>query len=204
VVVVDEPDIPSPLKPKDQGTPRPAKSRPTSQTAKARSKGKAGDIDDSEMSMFIEGVFSLLGSMLGSHWFIQKDEAEQISVPLVKMLNKQNKKRKDKVNDMMLPMLLMTAIGSIIVPRLIIQSAEWKVKRIERKVAEQKRANTAGGQDLSGIKSRTNTGETSTSSGGMATEVARPYFPNERTGHDVQESNQYVPTLPPSLIGLSD
>lgn len=206
LVVVSESDpiILSVLKPKSQGSPREVKAKPTSQTAKSRSKAKAGDIDDSEMTMFLEGVFALLGSVMGGHWFISSDEAEQISVPLVKMLNKQNKKRKDKVNDMMLPMLLITAIGSIIVPRLIIQTSEWKVKRIERQLAEQKRANTAGGQNLSGIKSRTDSGETSNSSGGVVAEVARSPFNNESTRHDVKESNQYVPSLPPSLIGLSD
>lgn len=204
VVVVDEPSIPSVLKPKEQGSPRPTKSTPTSQSARSKAKGKAGDIDDSEMSMFIEGVFSLLGSMLGPHWFITKDDAEQISVPLVKMLNKQNKKRKDKVNDMMLPMLLMTAIASIVIPRILIQTEEWKVKRYARKLEEQKRANSAGGQALDKLRPGSHSGETSISSRGMAPETPEPTFGNETGGHDVKESNQYVPSLPPSLIGLSD
>lgn len=195
-------EVPEPKKaPKAQGTPKAAKPKVTSAAAK-KGRAKAGDIDSSEMSMFIEGVFSLLGSTLGSHWFIIPEESEQISVPLVKMLNKQNKKKKDKVNDLMLPMLLVTAIGSIIVPRLLIQLEEWKVLKNERKQREAQRANSAnlGG----GTKSRLGSGKANASSERMATEDSPTFGTVEEHRHDVHNANELIPTVPSSLADWSD
>jgi hypothetical protein len=64
---------------------------------------------------------------------VTEDEANQIAEPLTRILNKMNKKKKSKVNDYMAPMLLITAIGSILVPRLMITTMEWREKANERK-----------------------------------------------------------------------
>ncbi|WID10853.1 hypothetical protein phiG2_10 [Lysinibacillus phage phiG2] len=198
--MVDEKPIPAPTPtPKEQGTPKPTRARATS-ASNART--KAGDIVPTEMTMFLEGIFSLLGGILGSHWMITTEEAKQISEPLVKILNKQNKKRKDKVNDMMLPMLLVTAIGSIIVPRLMIQISEWKVKSNDRKLRARQqqlqRANSAR------IESGNSAGEINQRGGGMDAPTSGTPREHEGRGHDVENATQHIPTVPASLRGWTD
>jgi len=199
-LVVEETPIPKPSPaPKEQGTPKPTKTRATS-ASNART--KAGDIVPTEMTMFLEGIFSLLGGILGSHWMITTEEATQISEPLVKILNKQNKKRKDKVNDMMLPMLLVTAIGSIIVPRLMIQISEWKVKTNERKQRvrqqELQRANSAR------VESGNHPGEVNRGSERVDAPSAGTTGERQGGGYDDQDGTYHIPTVPPSLRGWTD
>jgi hypothetical protein len=164
--------------------------KPTSTKTKGTRKGKADDVNADELTAFLIGVFNLLGGLMGGHWFITEDEAEQISEPLTRILNKMNKKKKSKVNDYMAPMLLITAIGSIIVPRLMITAMEWREKANERKRKQKQLTQFKPSPAETPSPSRSVGGETSGADD------------REQTGGDNGENApQFLPTVP-SEIGL--
>ncbi len=194
------------VKPDEQKAPRQVKNTPVQSVAeKRRGTTKAGDINSSEMSDFIQGIFSIIGLVtMSTHWKLSKAEADQIADPLTVMLNKQNAKKKKKVNEVMTPMLLLTAISAIVVPRLLLTIGEWKHKNEQRKqqraIAEHRARNTSGQV----------AGETHRGSGGMDTEVARAIVPStngrneyERQNDDANVTSVY-PNVPPTLVRLAD
>jgi len=119
------------------------------------------------------------------HWVIDEDEADQIAKPLAGMLNKMNKKRKDSIGNMMTPMLLITAVGAVVVPRVMITLAEWKEKRTNARNTN--RAYARGSDPNKAV----------TGSGGVAPEAAGT---DQRTviesTDDGKGSNHSIPTVP--------
>lgn len=176
-----------------QKEPKNVKPKPTSTQVKSGKK-KNDDIDEGELTAFIIGIFNLFGGIMGSHWYISKDEAEQISEPLTRILNKQNKKLKSKTNDMMAPMLLITAIGSIVVPRMAIQVMEWKEKKNERRIRE---------RNVSGLRPRTDSGQADRGRGELEREAAGDHEEREVQQNEYARKNdvEHVPTVPSFLVG---
>ena len=147
---------------------------------------KAGDISPDEMNQFICGVFGILSVVAGSHWAIADDEGEQIAKPLSIILNKQNKKAKDQINSMMAPMLLISAIGAIIIPRLMITISQMK----ERKKDEQRKATDTANR-ANQIDER---GEI------IRPENSRPTQPNnEQRPADGENGNTGVSSIPAAI-----
>jgi hypothetical protein len=170
-----------------QKEPKAPKVSPTSTKTKGVRKGNKDDVNADELTAFIIGVFNLLGGIAGAHWFVSEDEANQIAEPLTRILNKMNKKRKSKMNDYMAPMLLITALGSIVVPRLMITTMEWREKANERK---QNRL-------------RQNTIQAPSAPRGMGGETTRDtHEPVEELERDGENAPQFIPTVPASLTGL--
>jgi hypothetical protein len=113
---------------KDQGKPKKVKPKAESQATKKKSKSKSG-IDSSEIDLVLMGGFGLLSTVLGEHWQITGDEAEMVSDPLVRVLDKLPKKTVEKINSMAAPTSLVVALGAIIVPRTMIEIEKWRYKR---------------------------------------------------------------------------
>jgi hypothetical protein len=169
-----------------QATPKEPKVNPTSTKTKGVRKGNKDDVNTDELTAFIIGVFNLAGGLAGSHWFVTEDEANQIAEPLTRIMNKMNKKKKSKVNDYMAPMLLITAIGSILVPRLMITTMEWREKANERK------RNKLRTSPIQTIPTPPSVGEQAPRGDGEQ--------PERR--NDGENAPQFVPTVPPEIGGL--
>lgn len=169
-----------------QAAPKEPKVNPTSTKTKGVRKGNKDDVNTDELTAFIIGVFNLAGGLAGSHWFVTEDEANQIAEPLTRILNKMNKKKKSKVNDYMAPMLLITAIGSILVPRLMITTMEWREKANERK------RNKLRTSPIQTIPTPPSVGEQAPRGDGEQ--------PERR--NDGENAPQFVPTVPPEIGGL--
>lgn len=169
--------------PKAQSKPQPTKVTPTN--VKAKSNVKAGDINPDELTEFLLGVFGILATIGGEHWIIYENEAETISKPLTSILNKMNKKRKDNVTSMMAPMLLVTAVGTIIVPRALITLATWKEKKENARIATAN-PNRSGGTSL----------QAPASNGAISSQAAgidREYQDQKSDGYDGGASTPTVP-----------
>lgn len=198
-VLVEKPTTKPPIK--AQGTPLVATPKVVGQAAR-RAKVKQGDIDPQELKMFLQGIFSLLGTVLGSPatWNVPDDEALQIAEPLTLMLNKQNKKRKDKMNEMLTPMLLVSAIGAIIVPRILITLEELKIKREIRRTTKQlhqHRAANTSGQSTSKIN--TGNGRMASENTGVAQSVE-----GQSEIRDDEHASSVAPNVPPEVARLFD
>jgi hypothetical protein len=169
-----------------QNPPKEPKVTPTSTKTKGVRKGNKDDVNTDELTAFIIGIFNLAGGLAGSHWFVTEDEANQIAEPLTRILNKMNKKRKSKVNDYMAPMLLITAIGSILVPRLMITTMEWREKANERKRN----------------KLIQSTRKIASPPPSVGEQAPRGTSEQPERGHDGENAPQFVPTVPPEIGGL--
>ena len=156
------------------------------QQKKQRSSTKAGDIDRKELTDFLTGLFGVLGATAGVHWFITEDEADSIAKPLATILNKMNKKKKDNINGYMAPMLLLAAIGTVVVPRMMTQTQLMKGRKNHvRKPAE----------------SRSHPGEASSAGGQAAPQPAEPApIGAEGKAVDAGEDGTYIHTSVPTSI----
>jgi hypothetical protein len=175
---------------KSQDEPKAVKPKVTS--TKKKKSAKAGDIDESEMTAFILGVFGLLAAVLGPTWIVSEDEADQISDPLCRILNKQAKKKKDQINAMVAPMLLVGAIGTIVVPRMMITISDWKEQKNER-IREKQRT-----------QSRTNPSETPRNSESDRAESTENDRASSEGFANVENDHHVLPSLPPSLTHITD
>lgn len=115
-----------------QGKPRSVKTKVENIKNK---KSKPGDIDSDTLGKFVQGIFGVVAVVGGAHWVIDETESEAISDPLATMLNKMNKKKKDNLAALMSPILLVTAIGTVIVPRAMITIEQMKMERERLKYA---------------------------------------------------------------------
>jgi hypothetical protein len=175
----------------EQKEPKKNTVKPTSTKTKGTRRAGKDDINTDDLTAFLIAIFNLLGGLLGSHWFIQEYEAEQISEPLTRILNKMNKKRKTKVNELTAPLLLFTAISTIVIPRLTITVMEWKEKANERKRNQSKRT-----------QFRPNSEQAPSVSRGMDREAPRDHDEQPSGGHDGENAPQHTPSVPTEIIGL--
>lgn len=88
-----------------------------------------GDDLTSNIKMLLETVFSVSSNFIGEHWKIEESEAEAIAVPLTKVLKKLN--IADKVANVSDGFALVTAVGVVTIPRIIITVNDMKEKKRE-------------------------------------------------------------------------
>lgn len=90
---------------------------------KKESKKDMGDITDPEtLAVLIQSSFALLaGVTRRKHWEIEEEEAKTIANPASTMIQKLNAKQKQKINQLTAPILLGSAIASVVLPRVLIE-----------------------------------------------------------------------------------
>lgn len=103
-----------------------------------KDKPSAKDIKEikSMASAVLQAGFGILGTRAGEHWNISEDEAKSISSPLVNILNKYDLFQKVSKNSDALS--LVVAVGTVIIPRSMIQYELIKQKRKEKKENEKR------------------------------------------------------------------
>jgi hypothetical protein len=104
------------VKPKDV---KPSKAVGKSKTV---SKKDSGDITDAEtLAVILQSGFALLaGVTRRSHWNIDEEEALTIASPASTMIQKLTTAQKKKINQLTAPIVLGSAIASVVLPRLMI------------------------------------------------------------------------------------
>jgi hypothetical protein len=109
-------------------------------------KKDTGDITDAEtLSVLIQTGFGMLaGVTRRKHWEIQEDEAVSIAKPASNMIQKLTSKQKQKINQLAAPIMLVSAIASVVVPRLIIDMAMAKETNQNERVKKQVSQNLNG------------------------------------------------------------
>jgi mannitol-specific phosphotransferase system IIBC component len=86
----------------------------------------------------------LAGVTRRKHWEIQEDEAVSIAKPASNMIQKLTSKQKQKINQLAAPIMLVSAIASVVVPRLIIDMAMAKETNQNERVKKQVSQNLNG------------------------------------------------------------
>jgi hypothetical protein len=71
-------------------------------------------------------TFGFIATLSGhKHWNLDKDEADRVADPLSNVLDNLPSKTKNKLNKFSAPILLGSALGSVVVPRLLIEVASF-------------------------------------------------------------------------------
>lgn len=106
---------------------KPKDVKPSKSTAKTKdsSKKDSGDITDPEtLSVILQSSFALIAGITNrKHWNIDEEEALTIAQPASTMIQKLTTAQKKKINSYTAPIVLGSAIASIVVPRLVLDLA---------------------------------------------------------------------------------
>lgn len=149
-----------------------------------KAKSKETGISTNDISMLISGMFSLVSLKAGEHWNVSQDEANTISKPLENILRKMD--LLEKVSNISDGAMLVFAVSSITIPRLLISNEMMKASR--KLNAEQIKK---GGIIKNGTTATTvtNTGTGKTVSNSSNTESSK----NDNAG--IEEAKQYADKL---------
>lgn len=108
---------------------KPKDIKPNKAAGKAKDgKKDSGDITDPEtLSVILQSGFALLAGVIRrKHWNIEEDEALTIATPASTMIQKLTAAQKKKINQLTAPIVLGSAIASVVLPRLMIDLAMSK------------------------------------------------------------------------------
>jgi hypothetical protein len=108
----------------------PQKEQPKKESKKAETKVNLKEVKNTATAV-LQTVFGVVASRAGEHWNISKDEADNITTPLVNILNKYDMFK--KVTKNMDSINLVMAIGAFAIPRAMVQMEIIKQQKEEKK-----------------------------------------------------------------------